>query len=41
MFGDLEEIGGVYNVKKFKQTDMIKRPYPCHIAVYQLAMLQT
>ena len=39
-FGDLEEIGGVYEIKKFKRTVMIKRPYQCGIAVYQLAKLR-
>ena len=38
-FGNLEEIGGAYEIKEFKQTVMIKRPYRCGIAVYQLAML--
>ena len=39
-FDDLEEIGGVYEIKEFKQTVMIKRPYQCGIAVYQLAKLR-
>ena len=26
-FDDLEEIGGAYEIKEFKQTVMIKRPY--------------
>ena len=38
-FDNLEEIGGAYEIKEFKQTVMIKRPYRCGIAVYQLAML--
>ena len=28
-FDNLEEIGGVYDIKEFKQTVMIKRPYQC------------
>ena len=39
-FDNLEEIGGAYEIKEFKQTVMIKRPYQCGIAVYQLAKLQ-
>ena len=38
-FEDLEEIGGVYKIKEFKWTVMIKRPYQCGIAVYQLVKL--
>ena len=39
-FNNLEEIGGAYEIKEFKRTVMIKRPYQCGIAVYQLAKLQ-
>ena len=39
-FGILEEIGGAYEIKEFKKTVMIKRPYQCGIAVYQLANLR-
>ena len=39
-FADLEEIGGVYEMKKRKRTVQIKRPYQCGIAVYQLAKLR-
>ena len=39
-FNNLEEIGGAYEIKEFKQTVMIKRPYQCDIAVYQLAKLR-
>ena len=39
-FDNLEEIGGASEIKEFKQTVMIKRPYQCGIAVYQLAKLQ-
>ena len=39
-FDDLEEIGRVYEIKEFKRTVMIKRPYQCGIAVYQLAKLR-
>ena len=38
-FDNLEEIGGVYEIKELKQTVMIKRPYQCGIAMYQLAKL--
>ena len=38
-FSNLKEIGGAYGIKEFKQTVMIKRPYQCGIAVYQLAKL--
>ena len=38
-FGSLEEIGRTYEIKEFKRTVMIKRPYQCGIAVYQLAKL--
>ena len=36
----LEEIGGAYEIKEFKQTVVIKKPYQCGIAVYQLAKLR-
>ena len=38
-FDNLEEIGGAYEIKELKQTVMIKRPYQCGIAMYQLAKL--
>ena len=37
---NLEEIGGAYEIKEFKRADLIKRPYQCNIAVYQLAKLR-
>ena len=39
-FDNLGEIGGAYEIKEFKRTDMIKRPYQCAITVYQLAKLR-
>ena len=39
-FNNLDEIGGAYEIKEFKQNIMIKRPYQCGIAVYQLAKLR-
>ena len=39
-FDNLEEIGGAYEIQEFKRTVMIKRPYQCGIAVYQLAKLR-
>ena len=39
-FDNLEEIGGAYEIKELKRTVMIKRPYQCGIAVYQLAKLR-
>ena len=39
-FDNLEEIGRAYEIKGLKQSVMIKRPYQCGIAVYQLAKLQ-
>ena len=39
-FENLEEIGRAYEIKGFKGTVMIKRPYQCGIAVYQLANLR-
>ena len=40
LFDNLEEIGGAYEIKELKRTVMIKRPYQCGIAVYQLAKLR-
>ena len=40
LFDNLEEIGGAYEIKEFNQTVMIKWPYQCRIAVYQLAKLR-
>ena len=39
-FGNLEEIGGAYEIKELKRSVMIKRPYQCGIAVHQLAKLR-
>ena len=39
-FENLEEIGGACDNKEFQRTVMIKRPYQCGIAVYQLAKLR-
>ena len=39
-FDNLEYIGGAYEIKEFKRTVMVKRPYQCGIAVYQLAKLR-
>ena len=39
-FDNLEEIGGVYEIKEFKRSVMIKRPYQCGIALDQLAKLR-
>ena len=39
-FDNLEEIGGVYEIKEFKLSVMIKRPYQCGIALDQLAKLR-
>ena len=39
-FDNLEEIGGAYEIKEFKRTVMIERPYQCGITVYQLAKLR-
>ena len=39
-FEDFEETGWAYVIKGFKRTFMIKRPYQCGIAVYQLAKLR-
>ena len=39
-FDNLEEICGAYEIKKFKRTVMIKRPYQGGIVVYQLAKLR-
>ena len=38
-FGNLEEIAGAYEIKEFKQIVLIKRPYQCGVAVYQLSKL--
>ena len=38
-FDNLEGTGGAYDIKEFKRTVMIKRPYQCGIAVCQLAKL--
>ena len=37
---NLGEIGAAYEIKDFKGTVMIKRPYQCDTAVHQLAKLQ-
>ena len=39
-FDNLEEIGGAYEIKEFKRTVMIKSPYQCGIAVYQMVKLR-
>ena len=39
-FDNLEEIGGAYEIVEFKGTVIVKRPYQCGIAVYQLAKLR-
>ena len=39
-FNNLEEIGGAYEIKEFERTVIMKRPYHCGIAVYQLGKLQ-
>ena len=39
-FDNLEEIGGAYEIEELKRRVMIKRPYQCGIAVYQLAKLR-
>ena len=39
-FDNLEEIGGAYEILEFRGTVIIKRPYQCGIAVYQLAKLR-
>ena len=41
LFDNLEEIGGAYEIKEFKRTVMMKRPYQCGTAVYQLVKLRT
>ena len=33
IFGSVEEIGGAYEIKEFRRTVMIKRPYQCGIVV--------
>ena len=37
---NLGEIGVAYEIKDFKWTVMIKRPYQCDTAVHQLAKLR-
>ena len=39
-FDIVEDIGGAYEIKEFKQNAMIKQPYQNGIAVYQLAKLK-
>ena len=39
-FDNLEQIGGAYEIKEFKQTIVIKRPYHSGITMYQLAKLR-
>ena len=39
-FDDLEEIGGAYEIKEFKETVTIKRPCQRGIAVFQLTKLR-
>ena len=39
-FDSLEEIGGAYEIKALNRSVMIKRPYQCGTAMYQLAKLQ-
>ena len=39
-FDNLEEIGEAYEIKESKRTVVIKRPYQCGIAVYQLVKLR-
>ena len=39
-FENLEEICGAYEIKEFKRTVVMKRPYQCGIGVYQLAKLR-
>ena len=39
-FNNLEKIGGAYEIKRFKWTVMINRPYQCGIALYELAKLR-
>ena len=39
-FDSLEEIGRAYEIKELKRSVMIKRPYQCGTAVYQLAKLR-
>ena len=40
-FDNLEEIGGACEIRKLRRSVMIKRPYQCGIAVYQLAKVRT
>ena len=39
-FNNLEEIGEAYEIKEFKRSVMIKRPYQCGTAVYELAKVR-
>ena len=39
-FGNLEEIGGAYEITEFKRTVLVKRPCQCGIDVYQLGQLR-
>ena len=38
-FDNLEEIGGIYEIRELKRAVMINRPYQCGIAIYQLEKL--
>ena len=38
-FDNLEEIGGIYEIRELKRAVMINRPYQCGIAIYQLDKL--
>lgn len=40
VFDNLEEIDGTFEIKEFKPTVTIKRPYQCCVAVFQLIKLQ-
>ena len=39
-FDSLGEVDGVYDIKDFKRNVIMKRPYQCATAVYQLAKLR-
>ena len=39
-FNNLDDIGEAYEIKEFKRTVVIKKPYQCGIAVYQLTKLR-
>ena len=39
-FDDPGEVGEAYEIKEFKRTVTIRRPYHCGNAVYQLAKLR-